>query len=162
MTTWMIAISVSMIGLAEPSPWHQDYVAAVRAARTADKPILAIFTDKADAKDRKEQLSQIAKSANGYVLLYGNKNTDEGKRLFETFSVATDNAVVIVDRGIEWQCRYERELSVDELGTLISNAVGTKGKPANDILANANGSNFRPDPNIFRSSFYTPPSDCAT
>lgn len=127
--------------------WQTDYAKALDIAKQQDKPLFLYFTSEqgalANARFEPEQ-----PALEPFVLVYANKSSIEGKKLFDLFSVAADQAYVVIERGQEWQyCRYERDLTPQELHQVLAETQHAVGKPDHDVLGTWTTSYYPPATN---------------
>lgn len=129
-----LAMGLLLPVVALAGDWKRDYADALKTAKAQDKPVLVYFHD-GDFEKVSAKFNGKEKLADRFVMVRADKETPEGKKLFDLFEIPSDNAAVVVERDQAWQfCRYERELSSKELETVLQKASGAKGVPSQDVL----------------------------
>lgn len=118
--------------------WHTNYRDAWDLSTKEDKPILITFSEgnASQDKDLTSLVDRFPTLSKQFVLVKADKNTTEGKQLFQLFDMSANSGMVVVERSHEWQfCRLERSLNADEVETVLQKTAGAKGRPAGEVLA---------------------------
>ena len=112
--------------------WHRDYATALEAAKAQDKPVLVVFGN--GEVQTRETIAKTGELATRFVFVEGDKRTAEGQELFRLFEIDGDHGFVVVERSLQWQfCRFQRQLSREEIEVLLTKTSQAKGKPTDVI-----------------------------
>lgn len=137
MKTALTALLVVMVPASVMAgEWKTDYAAALKDAKAQDKPLLVYFTNgKADADAK---FAGLSKETDRFVMLKADKSAPEGEKLFSLFKMNGDHGVVVIERDQAWQfCRFERDLSTNELQHVLAQTAEAKGKPQVEVATSA-------------------------
>lgn len=160
MKTALTALLVVMVPASVMAgEWKTDYAAALKEAKSQDKPLLVYFTNgnaDADAK-----FAGLSKETDRFVMLKADKSTPEGEKLFSLFKMNGDRGVVVIERDQAWQfCRFERDLSTSELQHVLAQTAEAKGKPQVEVATSASSQTEEQAESIssesIQSDFYCP------
>jgi hypothetical protein len=128
---------VSVFGV-EPTSngWLTSYADAYHRAGVEGKPVLVVFSSRAESVEKLAELANRPGLENDFIPVFASKLTPAGQKIFSTFNIKGPEACVVVDRTLRWQyCRYERALNRSEFDYLLANARLASGIPQVDILA---------------------------
>ncbi|MFO0945228.1 MAG: hypothetical protein U1D30_04660 [Planctomycetota bacterium] len=134
------ALTAMLVGLVPAVAFagglQTDYAEALKEAKAQNKPVFAYFTDAPKDLAQDPRFKDVKDLTDRFVLLAANKATPEGEKLFKLFKIASNSAVVVVDKSQEWQfCRYLRDLDAGEVKKVLTATADANGVPTAEVLA---------------------------
>lgn len=121
--------------VASAGEWHTDYSKAWKAAKSQDKPILVYFADDEAPVVTDGKFLKYKPRADKFVLVRADRKSNEGKELYDMFEMSGRRGAVVIERNQEWQfARFERDLSENEVGTLLEKTTDAKGVPQSTVV----------------------------
>lgn len=121
--------------LASAGEWLNSYAKAYERAKEADKPIFVYFTDSAADPQWRKPFDGLADAADRFILLVADKSNPESAGIFEAFEIAKPHGAVVVERTRQWQYfRTDRQLTAEEIKTVLTECRSASGRPESSVL----------------------------